>query len=407
MNKLQGKKQVNRLAILFATTYMVSYMTRINYGAIISEMATATSFSKSQLSMALTGSFFTYGVGMIISGIIGDRVSPKKLVSLGLSVSVFMNILIPLCQKPYIMLIVWCINGFAQSFMWPPLVRLMTTLLTEEDYKKTTAKVAWGSSFGTIVVYLLSPALISLSGWQSVFFFSATCGILMILVWNKFSYEIENENKRAMVNGKKIEIRSVFTPLMICVMVVIVLQGMLRDGITTWMPSYISETYNLSNVISILTGIILPIFSIICFQITTRMYINKFKNPITCASVLWGASLVAAFGLILFTGRNAGFSVLFSAVLTGCMHGVNLMLNSMIPPFFANTGNVSTVSGVLNSCTYVGSAISTYGIALLSEKFGWSFVLIIWIAIAIVGTLISVICTKPFEKQLKLNSIKF
>ena len=100
MNKLQGKKQVNRLAILFAITYMVSYMTRINYGAIISEMATATSLSKSQLSMALTGSFFTYGVGMIISGIIGDRVSPKKLVSLGLSVSVFMNILIPLCQNP-------------------------------------------------------------------------------------------------------------------------------------------------------------------------------------------------------------------------------------------------------------------------------------------------------------------
>ena len=45
------------------------------------------------------------------------------------------------------------------------------------------------------------------------------------------------------------------------VMIAIVMQGMLRDGVTTWMPSYISETYNLSNAIAILTGVVLPVFS--------------------------------------------------------------------------------------------------------------------------------------------------
>ena len=77
MEKLTRKKDINFLAFLFAFTYMVSYITRINYGAIIVEMVEATGFSKSALSMAVTGSFITYGVGQIISGIIGDRISPK------------------------------------------------------------------------------------------------------------------------------------------------------------------------------------------------------------------------------------------------------------------------------------------------------------------------------------------
>ena len=77
-------KHISRMTLLFALTYMVSYITRINYGAIISEMVRVTCFSRSQLSMALTGSFITYGVGQIISGICGDGFSPKKILSFGL-----------------------------------------------------------------------------------------------------------------------------------------------------------------------------------------------------------------------------------------------------------------------------------------------------------------------------------
>ncbi len=65
MTKLDTKKQISTLAFLFAATYMISYMTRINYGAIISEMEVSTGFSRSLLSMALTGSFITYGVAVL------------------------------------------------------------------------------------------------------------------------------------------------------------------------------------------------------------------------------------------------------------------------------------------------------------------------------------------------------
>ncbi|MBQ7090138.1 MAG: MFS transporter, partial [Clostridia bacterium] len=374
MKKLQGK-QVSRLAMLFAMTYMVSYITRINYGAIIEELIETTGHSEALLSLAVTGSFITYGAGQIVSGIIGDRFQPKKLVALGLGVSVLMNLLIPICQNPYQMAAVWCVNGFAQSFLWPPMVRILTVLLNSDDYKRSSAKISWGSSIGTIVVYLMAPLLITTLGWKSVFFVSAAFGVLMIFIWNRFSYEIPRKQavSPAVAKEKKgHHIAVLFAPLMLLVMLAIILQGMLRDGVTTWMPTFISDTYDLGSSISILTGVVLPLFGILCFQIGSRLYMKVFTNPMICAGVFFGAGALAAGGLYLFNGVNPILSVVLSAALTGCMHGVNLILICMIPPFFAKYGIISTASGVLNSCTYIGSALSTYGVAVLSNQLGWN-----------------------------------
>ena len=396
--KLQDRKKINRLIWLLALTYMVSYITRINYGAMIAQMVVETGFSKSLLSMAVTGSFITYGAGQIVSGLFGDRVSPKKLMSLGLLVTVVMNGLIVLCQDPYQMLVVWCVNGFAQSFMWPPLVRTMSSLLTPEDYTVAATRVSWGSSFGTIFVYLVSPLMITLSGWKAMFLLCAGCGAVMLVVWNRVAPEVqtvkaEKKEKSSGTTGP------LFAPVMILIMICIVAMGMLRDGVTTWMPSYIAETYHLSSEISILTGVVLPVFSIGCFQLVAWLYRKRFTNPITCAGVMFGAGLAAAVGIALLTGKSAAFSVLFSAVLTACMHGVNLLLIQIVPAHFERWGCVSTASGVLNSCTYIGSAASTYGIALLAENFGWNFTLYSWVGIALAGTLICFLCARPWKKK--------
>lgn len=399
---LQDKKQISRLAWILTITYMISYTTRINYGAIVSEMVTALQIPKSRLSMALTGSFITYGAGQIISGIIGDRFSPKKLVLYGLLTTAGMNCLLPLCQNEYQMLGVWCVNGLAQAFMWPPMVRIMATLLSEEEYNKASVKVSCGASFGTIVVYLVSPIIIFLSGWKGVFYFSAASGVVMAAVWSRYAYDVDKENKNPGKSERQKNNHLLFSPLMICIMAAIVFQGMLRDGITTWMPSYISETYNLSNIISILTGVTIPIFTIICLQLTSKLYSKVFTSPVLCAGMLFGLGMISALVLNLLTGQNAVLSVAFSALFTACMHGVNLLLLCMVPSAFKKLGNVSTVSGVLNACTYIGSALSTYGIALISESYGWNCTLMIWLIIAVAGTMLCFVCVKPWKDKISV-----
>ena len=45
--------------------------------------------------MAVSGSAVTYGFGQIVSGVLGDKFSPKKLICGGLITTAAMNFLIP------------------------------------------------------------------------------------------------------------------------------------------------------------------------------------------------------------------------------------------------------------------------------------------------------------------------
>ncbi len=391
-------KNSKSLALLFTITYVASYITRINFGAVISAIEADTDITRTMLSTVVTGCFITYGIGQIVSGVCGDLFPPKKLVSFGLLVSVVMNICMIFSSNQYIMLVLWCINGFAQAFMWPPIVKIMVEIFSENFYKKMAVRISWASSYGTIIIYFIAPLIITVSSWRFVFLFSAICGIATIFIWNKYCIDIKKPLKRYLNdNGEKSANYLLLTPVVIGIMIAIILQGMLRDGVTTWMPSYIADTYHLGTAVSILTGVVLPLFSIICTQIASKLYREKIKNPVTCAALMFGIGSVVAVLLYFCSGKNAIMSVLCSAVLTGAMHGVSSLLTAMVPPFFKKYGNVSTVTGVLNACAYVGSGISSFGIALLSEKFSWSLNLFLWCIIAVLGTALCVCCIKPWK----------
>ena len=113
---------------------------------------------------------------------------------------------------------------------------------------------------------------------------------------------------------------------------------------------------------------------------------------------IFAPGFVAAFLLWLMPNGNAGVSVFLSALITGCMHGVNMILVSMIPPFFKKFNRVGFISGLVNSCTYVGSAISSYGIAWIADKSGWNLVILFWTIAALCGTLLCLMRIKPWKK---------
>lgn len=403
MEKFTSQRDINRLTALLALTYMVSYLTRINFGAVVSEMTIATGIPRRLLSLSLTGSFVTYGIGQIFSGVLGDRISPKKLVGLGLVLTVAMNALLPFCGSPWAMMAVWCINGLAQAMLWPPIVRIMSALLSAGEYNRSVTKVSWGSSFGTILIYLLSPLIILWVGWKGVFLFCAGSGLLMIFLWMTKAPDLPAPGTGARAAAGKSSSAVLFSPLMLLLMVAIVLQGMLRDGITTWMPSFVSESFQLGSAVSILTGVLLPVFSIVCNTLTARIHETKIRNPITCSGLLFGAGAAFALALYLSFGRNAAGSVFLCAALTGSMHGVNLLLICMVPRYFERYGNVSTASGVLNACTYVGSALSTYGIAALSETAGWKPTILLWSLIALIGFILCMALIRPWNKQFPIE----
>lgn len=138
--KVKKLNKAAQLTLLLSLTYMISYITRVSYGTVISEIEKNTHIAKSLLAHGLTGSFITYGAGQIISGILGDRFSAKRLISCGLALTTMMNILIPSSHSPLALTVIMCINGLAQSLMWPPMVKIMTAQLSDDEYKSRLSR---------------------------------------------------------------------------------------------------------------------------------------------------------------------------------------------------------------------------------------------------------------------------
>jgi len=409
----KNNKLCKLLVVLCTVCYFVSYVTRINYGAVLLEIVKTEGISKVAASMAVTGSFITYGAGQLISGWMGDRMKPDRLIFSGLLISALMNVLVPVFAKPELILIFWCINGFAQALMWPPMVKILSVYLDDEQYKKGCVRVTWGSSAGTIAVYLLAPACIIWKGWKSLFFLCAGTALCFAFVWLRGISVIERQlgstmeerdtvlpqrkNAHGWSDNKARSFERGTVLLLLVVMLAIVMQGILRDGITTWMPSYVSETYRLDSSSSILSGVLLPIFSMICLELTSILNRKVIRNEMRCAAAVFFAGFCSGLLLAFLPSFRVELSVILSALITGCMYGVNVILVSMIPPYFKKSGNVSTVSGVLNACTYVGSALSSYGIAYIAQQRGWQTVIWLWAAVALAGTVLCLSCVKNWK----------
>ena len=355
------------------------------------------------VALALAVCSITYGAGQLLSGYLGDRFKPQNIILIGFLITSAVNLLVGCMPDARFLTPLWAVNGVAQAFMWPPLVAILAAHLEKNAFNMATKWTGWGSAFGTIAVYALSPLVIELLDFRYVFIFAGGLALMMAFVW-KVLYEqyfshASGRRKEAAQQpaGQKLGRRGVF--FLGVIMLSITLQGALRDGVSTWTPTLVSETFHLSSSSAILSGVLLPVFHILCTQLASKLHSRLHGNELLVSGLMYGA--IAALALVLASGSSLIVSVVCLALMTGCVHGVNFELTCMVPAKFRRFGHIGLISGVLNSSTYVGSALSTYGIALLSESSGWDATILLWADISLAGLVISACICRSWARFIR------
>ncbi len=405
MGKLQSRGQIRTLGALAWLVYFFSYVTRINFAAILVAFTQAENVSNAAASVITSVLFVTYGVGQLISGYLGDRIPPNKLIFGGLLTSVVCNVLMPQFS-PNIpaMAAIWGVNGLAQAFMWPPLVKILSCALTPEDYARMIPGVSTSSGLATIVIYLVSPLVLRLSGWKTVFYLAAGTAAVAAIVWRIASGRLLRQvafDRPAARRTAPTEKTAGTGPLRLLLPVLlcsIAAQGMLRDGISTWLPTFLTETFHLESTVSILTGVVLPIFHVLISLVTYRILVKLHRDVFACICLYFGIATALLLGLTLFGMHGAALALLMIALSNGAMHGINSLQTCYVVPCLPQSGNVSFLAGLLNSATYVGSAAATYLFAVISDRFGWNATAASWVIIAAVGLLLSALCGRLLRK---------
>ena len=418
---LSGKKHTKSFIVaLCAFVYFVSYFSRKDFAAVLVAMTKEGSgvITETVGGAIGTGLFICYGIGQLVSGFLGDRIKPSHLMLSGLSATALCNLLMPLTSNGYLMIAIWAVNGFAQAMLWPPIVRILADNLDHERFVMANLVVTTAAHISTVILYIYTPLVcLKFYDYKAVFFTAAILAavaaavliISLIIIIPKDAIKkpikkIPTLEKDQSASYGALVRRAGIIPIFVC----IVMMGILRDGIETWLPTLYSAAFNRNADESILLSVALPIFSIISIVLIKLLYKTRsFKNEARGTMILFAAVIAVTVPIFLLITSSTLLPRLLCLILAclvcACMHGVNFLLISCLPGRFSRYGRAATTSGFCNAFTYVGAAISSYGFAVISKYFGWRMTTLSWMGVGAVGIIFALIAYNAYTKFIEEN----
>lgn len=392
--------------------YASSYIGRVNYSAAIASILADGFFTKAQAGFIGSVFFIVYGSCQLLWGILGDKLSPFKMIATGLFLAAFSNLAFSFSKTVLAMSIIWGINGISHSMLWSPVLRILSNVINKDYRQKACLNISLAIPFGTISAYFLSSFIIKYSVWRNVFIISfifliaslAFFVFTFLKIRAHLTFSDLPDIHRETISNKEILHRKGFVPILLSSGLLIailptILHGTLKEGITVWVPTMISETYGTSVSFSVFLTMLLPLCYAAGAYLISPIY-NKIlrKNEMATAAFSMAVALVPLIVLLFMNRLTPIISVLLMAIITTSAHSFNYLLITLVPVRFAKLGKTATVTGIMNSSAYLGSAVSTYGLGAIAESFGWQKTIYIWLLIALIIVIICLLLTKKWKR---------
>jgi OPA family glycerol-3-phosphate transporter-like MFS transporter len=410
-----GKDRNRLLFALLWLSYFAANLGRLSYVTIMIEIINREGFSAASAGLVGTGFFICYGAGQIGSGYIGDRLPPRWLVFTGLFCTGLANLAMSLAVTSGQMLVIWCFNGAIQSILWPPIVRVIVENYPGPAREKACVNIATTYPIATLVSYAVCAGIILVFSWRVVFFSVAVFLFAVSALWGVVFGRMERRPDVPRQEGVKPDAPRIlpgrssgrkvlpFAALVILCGALIA-QGALRDGLMAWIPAYLAQTFALQTSTAILFSGLLPLINLAGIYVCQLLF-RLIGDEVRTSLCLYGVSTLSALGLRFLGGFHITASLAFFALITACMMGINLMLVSFVPTHFSRLRIVAFISGLTNAMVYIGSSIATFGIGLAADKFGWSSLLLILVALSLISALLCLLAAPRWQAFTRRESL--
>lgn len=422
-NKSEYKKFMAgawRYLLLFSLLYCAHYCTRLNIG---NAQVYMTEFSSESIGILSSVLFWSYGVGHLVNGRLGEIFGVRRFIILSVILSIICNIFMGFQTSIIAMAIIWGLNGFFQSMAWSPGVSSLTAWWPGDKRGFATgfanAFSGFGQVFATLMVaigFVLLPNL----GWRSAFFVPAILPALMLVFYWIFAkespaniglraYVEEDKNKADHEDemGKIVKEKGALYPYFHLLkkpifwvwIFVVFSSGVARYGLVTWIPKYLNETTDLKEIVSLLTSTVLPIGMGIGTLIVPTLTDKFCPNNRLWASIVSGiVSALCVLG-VAFLDPNNNIQFLLMLICLFFAGFFIYAINGTVWAYAADVGGrvfASTASGILDFAAYMGAAIQAAVYGLILSAGNWNAV---FISVSVFCLLIAVVSLVSIRKK--------
>lgn len=376
-------KTKNRgLIVLCWLIYTCSYIGKIGYSANIIRIENNYNITHATAGMVSTFFFFAYGCGQILNGIFCKKYHLKWIIFGSLLLSGVCNLLMGILSTFALQKYVWLVNGISLSALWPSLMRCLSERLEKKEIPKAVVAMGTTVAVGTVLVYGLSALFVAFLFYQLIFYVAAVLLPLFGIVWlaSIDRYRVIEkcpvaEGESVLQTGKR---DKAFWVTVVILAIFAIVVNLVKDGLTTWVPDILKEVYLLSDSLSVLLTLLLPILAIFGTSVAVLLHKKIFDFVGICVLLFFLCSLLIG-GVIVFLSTSVAITLISFSVVSCFMAGINNVITSMIPLYWKDRVNSGLFAGILNGFCYVGSALSSFALGFVADQWGWNtmFVLLL------------------------------
>jgi OPA family glycerol-3-phosphate transporter-like MFS transporter len=386
------KKDSAFFAILLCwIAYITAYVGRYSYSSNIISIQAAFSTDSATTGLVSTCFFFAYGAGQVINGILCKYYKKRYVVSLALVFSAAVNLIFFLGVPFSFMKYLWLINGISQSFLWSSFIYLLSKNLNEAQLARANVLMSTTVPIGTFLAYGCS-ALFVRFDWRITFLVASIFMIFSAILWFFFfkgAFSFDCEKKTAGEIREKRRIGSEVFTVIATLALLAIANNLVRDGLMTWLPSILKKSFGLPDSLSIILTLVLPMLGVLGTFLNVSLR-RRFSSFVTLSGVWFLLSFIALFGVVLLLSTNHWYFLLaLLGLISIFMYAVNNVITSMAPLYMRDKINSGMLAGTLDGFCYVGSAISTYGLGAVADRYDWNGVFYLLLLVCLFGVLVS------------------
>ncbi len=350
-------------------TYALFYLGRVNLSVALPALALALDASRAEVGALGTVFYWVYGIGHFISGEMGSHASPRRLVSLGLLAIALLNIAFGFQSALLPMLLLWSLNGLAQSAGWAPMLRILAERLERAQLKHIATIMPFSYVFGTALTWTVIGTVASVD-WRVAFWLPGALLLLVLVLWRRAAVDAP----AAAAGGVDIarilrEARGIAFALLTAA-----LAGFVFNGMIIWLPTYILDT---GLVAENFVGAVAALLQVMAFAglLLARYGVLRSNRVLPTAALLLAAAGCALLALPLALGALALLIIAIALVL---LNGAFGLVVSALPLLLAPPGRASSITGSVNMMSNFFGGIAGFTVGGLVEARGWDAAFLIW-----------------------------
>ena len=358
MNSSSVKSQDRAAFLLTALCWLVytaSYVGRGNYAANINLVMDYYSVNHADAGLVSTAFFFAYGIGQVINGILCKKYNIRWVIFVCLMISGTINLIVPLLPSFAPVKYFWMINGFVLSALWPTLIRLLSERLSSEYMARATVFMGTTVAAGTFFVYGSSAALSLFTSFKASFYTSAAILLSVAVIWlfmmprilPEDTVEIKSEIAEATPTGANKRTEGGIYAVICLLALFGIITNLIKDGLTTWVPAILKERYQLTDSLSIILTLALPIVSIFGNSLAGRMHKVIPDYVYKSAIMLFSSGAIIGVIICSFSADTPILTFIGFTLVALIASACNSLITSVFPLFMSGKLNSGLIALLL------------------------------------------------------------